>query len=487
LASADFNSDGKLDLMVSFGSNPAAPSGLRTFLGNGDGTFRFSSDLSLEAIGSITTADFNLDGKPDIVSTDERNPSFNILLGNGDGTFRPPVNYLIPHPASSVAVLAVGDVDGDTKPDVVVPGSVFLGLGDGTLAPPLDYDPGTSAVWALAIGDFDGDHHADVAIADGNVPLVYIVTGNGNGTFNSPSPYITGGVSQGLAIADFNSDGRLDVAAPNFYSASVLLNIADIPMFTLSVGINGTGSGSVRVDPGGTQCSANCSKSFATGTAVTLTASASAGSSFTGWSGGGCSGTGTCNLTLTSDQTVTATFDLTPDFSVSVSDFAPNPISPGKSSTATISAEGANGFSDAVSLTCSLQPSPAHAPQCSVSPSSITPGNSATITITTTAATVAGALPFSSPSRPLYALWLSIGGLALAGLSFSSRLNKNAKLPAFLLCALLVAGLVFQSACGGGGGSNGGGGGTPTGTYTITVTGTSGSLHHSTTVTLQVQ
>jgi trimeric autotransporter adhesin len=84
-------------------------------------------------------------------------------------------------------------------------------------------------------------------------------------------------------------------------------------------------------------------------------------------------------------------------------------------------------------------------------------------------------------------LWLPLAGLALAGLSFSSRLDKNAKLPAFLFCALLVVGLVFQTACGGGGTTGGGGGGTPPGTYTITVTATSGSLHHSTAVTLKVQ
>jgi hypothetical protein len=84
------------------------------------------------------------------------------------------------------------------------------------------------------------------------------------------------------------------------------------PQSTLTVTPAGTGSGTVTSSPAGINCGATCAAMFDTGTQVTLTATASAGSTFAGWSGGGCSGTSTCKVTLNSDTGVTATFNLTP-------------------------------------------------------------------------------------------------------------------------------------------------------------------------------
>jgi hypothetical protein len=70
----------------------------------------------------------------------------------------------------------------------------------------------------------------------------------------------------------------------------------------------GTGSGTVIGTPAGISCGTSCSVSYTSGTAVMLTATAATGSTFTGWSGGGCSGTGTCVVTLSAATTVTATF-----------------------------------------------------------------------------------------------------------------------------------------------------------------------------------
>lgn len=77
---------------------------------------------------------------------------------------------------------------------------------------------------------------------------------------------------------------------------------------TLTVSPAGTGKGTVTSSPEGINCGSTCSAPFTTGTVVTLTATADSNSTFTGWNGGGCSGTGTCKVTLSTDVTVTPTF-----------------------------------------------------------------------------------------------------------------------------------------------------------------------------------
>jgi hypothetical protein len=77
---------------------------------------------------------------------------------------------------------------------------------------------------------------------------------------------------------------------------------------TLTVKRSGSGSGTVSSSPTGISCGSTCSKAYASGTQVTLSAKASSGSTFSGWSGGGCSGGGSCKMTLSADASVTATF-----------------------------------------------------------------------------------------------------------------------------------------------------------------------------------
>lgn len=91
---------------------------------------------------------------------------------------------------------------------------------------------------------------------------------------------------------------------------SISANFKIKPKYTVTVAPTGTGSGTVTSSPDGINCGSDCTESFYKDTIVTLTATPYAGSFFSGWSGGGCSGTGTCTATIVSAATVTAAFNL---------------------------------------------------------------------------------------------------------------------------------------------------------------------------------
>jgi uncharacterized repeat protein (TIGR03803 family) len=88
-------------------------------------------------------------------------------------------------------------------------------------------------------------------------------------------------------------------------------SIAPPPTVTLTVNRSGSGTGTVTTNPLGINCGASCAKDYTVGTAVTLTAAVSGNSFFAGWSGAGCTGIDPCLLSMTVDQTVTATFSAT--------------------------------------------------------------------------------------------------------------------------------------------------------------------------------
>ena len=92
----------------------------------------------------------------------------------------------------------------------------------------------------------------------------------------------------------------------NYASASTNANVVIQPVQTLTVFVFGTGQGSVTGT--GINCPGDCSEAVAQGTMVALTATPATGSTFTGWSGGGCSGTGICTVTMSSAQSVAALF-----------------------------------------------------------------------------------------------------------------------------------------------------------------------------------
>ncbi|MBI2205680.1 MAG: matrixin family metalloprotease [Candidatus Rokubacteria bacterium] len=126
------------------------------------------------------------------------------------------------------------------------------------------------------------------------------------------------------AFAHFDGRGAT-LAADDIAGVSSMYPVSSA---TLSVVRAGTGAGSVTSSPSGIACGSDCSETYTSGTAVTLSASPASGSTFAGWSGGGCTGAGTCTVTTTASTSVTATFDTatTAGFTASFS----NPSSDGR-------------------------------------------------------------------------------------------------------------------------------------------------------------
>jgi hypothetical protein len=202
VAVGNFNlkNNGYPDLVVAnFGTTT-----LSVLLGNGDGTFQAAVPYE---VGSnpvfVRVADFNGDGYPDLAVTNISSGTVSVLLGNGDGTFQAQATYDV---GTEPYWVAVGDFNGDGKPDLAVANygdgdvSVLLGNGDGTFqaqAPPSPFGSGASPD-SIAVGDFNGDGKPDLAVADeGNsdVSILLNTSNPGSAVVTSPSAYstLTGG------------------------------------------------------------------------------------------------------------------------------------------------------------------------------------------------------------------------------------------------------------------------------------------------------
>lgn len=155
------------------------------------------------ASAQMAVGDFNGDGKPDLVFEVPNSqlvfPAY-VLFGNGDGTFRTGPNF---YPGGTPFT---ADFNGDGKTDILIgpsaPTTIYLSNGDGTFQAPIQ---APACMGISLIADFNGDGKADLLCGTS------VLLGNGNGTFGSPIPLSVDAKDSALLAADFNRDGFPDL------------------------------------------------------------------------------------------------------------------------------------------------------------------------------------------------------------------------------------------------------------------------------------
>jgi hypothetical protein len=233
LVAGDVNGDGTIDLVTANNEDDD----VSVLVGDGNGRFAHAPQSPFPAGRSpypLALADLNGDRKLDIVAPNSAPGvrTLTVLLGDGHGGFRPAPKS--PFFISGAAFFAtVADINGDRKPDLIATHSgsstITLLLGDGSgdfkPSPASPLEVGNPA-WGIVAADLNQDGNPDLAAAGQNA--VAVLTGDGRGAFRpvKGSPFSAGKGSWRLALADFNADSKLDIVVGNVESDDISVLLA---------------------------------------------------------------------------------------------------------------------------------------------------------------------------------------------------------------------------------------------------------------------
>ena len=227
LIADDFDKNGHLDLLVSNSGDNT----ISYYKGKGDGTFqpRINFKTGHNPI-SVASGNFNGDAYPDFAELNYADQTIEVFLNTGRGSFKNTGNFL--HPGKIPVYMITGDLNKDGVTDIVVAMRfhkvvVFWGAGSGKFSEPVSFDVQGQPT-GLEIADYNGDGKLDIAASlagSGNVG-VQILFGKGNKEFESSNVFPGGGQPMTLANIDFNGDGLIDlvVSSNSHHSLTIFKN-----------------------------------------------------------------------------------------------------------------------------------------------------------------------------------------------------------------------------------------------------------------------
>jgi hypothetical protein len=218
LALGDLDGDGHLDAAVADSSSGK----VSVLMGHGDGTFAARVEFDTGSLPSaVAIADLDSDGLADLAVTNAGSNTISVMRSLGGGAFAPRVDLAT---GSGPGWLAIADWNADGSPDLLVSNfagtsfSVWPGLGTGSFGARADHAQGAP----VALGDLNNDGRPDLVCASDNPVLTLL--GNGDATFTPTSgaaPWAPN--ANGVVLADFTGDGKLDVARTEYYAGGVTL------------------------------------------------------------------------------------------------------------------------------------------------------------------------------------------------------------------------------------------------------------------------